>query len=408
MTYLAPRQGQFAMVLLLGFCLQVGVFIASGYATLKAQEARLAEARLASLKEELKTPLLVGDRISLSVIASRYESDPFVGYVGIYDSDGTLLVPAGLDDGQDGKQVSVDESGRRLGQVLIKPTKVSLGRVVSGHWAFLLVMLGFHVVLWMLYGYIARPSKALYDSIKSRTRQELLAAGVLDNTAKADPIDDSTKQADAMASGRTVAQDTPAPTDTALVVQLAYKDKDGLLSLLAEQEALRYFALCDELLQKTLKQLFATPAMAGVVLDQKTAFVAEGAFVSFIKKDAMVDDGKLVQVATTFANLFVLIAQTVYEKHRELSYFALPVKAVVCEATSLIHAKKLLAYHSAPCLVMLPTAKAKTLTQVVNIAPINDPKSVYERQSYVIGEPSPSLTSQLTRLRKQVLDDKNA
>lgn len=417
MTYLAPRQGQFAMVLLLSFCLQVGVFVTSSYRTLKTQETNLSETLITAISEEISTPLLVGDRVSLSVIANRYHNDPFVGYVGIYDRDGELVLPVGRDDAQEGKQAAVTANGQVLGEVVIKPTPISRASIVSEHWVFLLTMLGGHGILWLLYGHIARPTQQLYDDIRRRTRQQLLAAGVVGdashqtNTKKAEPSP-LTHYFNQLGGNNATTppsnddKDTPTPASGALVVQLAYKDKDGLLSALADAHAQRYFALCDELLQKTLKQLLLTPSLSGVTQDTQVSFSASGTFVSLVKKDAVVDDAKLVLASAMFAKLMVLVGETVYQKHRELKYFALPIKAVVCEPQSQTHARQLLEHRRDECLVMLPKAKATHLTQSLNITPLEDPKSVYERQSYVLGELSSTLAGQLTRLRGQILTEK--
>lgn len=426
--YSAPRQGQFAAVLLVSFCLHITAFVASNERVLKQQENTVSEIFLAKIAEEITTPLAVGDKVSLAVIANRYDTDPAISYVAIYDKDETLLVPVGQDNANAGKETLVTNNGQVLGKVLLKTTPVNRAQMVSSHWLFLCATLVLHLMLWFIYGYIARPTQQMYDKIAQNVRKNLLTSGILptapDNqNTQADTQTTPTSQATSTNNVATYLQGklttatsdnsstphqaTPTTTSNAdtngLMVWMQFNDKHNVLPLLVEEEAVRYFALCDELLTKMLSVLLAQPNLSGVVLTKCTPFTRQGAGVYLDKKSADVADTKLVLAAAMLSKLAVLVADVVYKKHRELGYFALPMQAVACQADELAYAQKLLRQHSENSLVMLAKAKVAPLATLMNIAPFSAPSSIYERNCYAITALSDTLAATLTKLRKQTL-----
>ena len=93
MNQLAPRQGIFAVILLISFCLHlVALMLSSEKQQYDARSAK-AEQIVQQLSQEAITALSNQDRISLSVLANRYQIDPDVARMVITDPSKHVLVP---------------------------------------------------------------------------------------------------------------------------------------------------------------------------------------------------------------------------------------------------------------------------------------------------------------------------
>ena len=154
MTFLAPRQGLFAAIILISLCLHTLFFVVSEEREIKDEQRAVAEKSVALLAQELKVPLATNDRISMSVVADKYVKESQVSFVGIYDAKDQLLVPVGSDnDSGVALRESVVSGSDALGSVVVKAADVSRAEIISKHWLFLLGALGLHAKLRMLYDY---------------------------------------------------------------------------------------------------------------------------------------------------------------------------------------------------------------------------------------------------------------
>nr|WP_261871144.1 hypothetical protein [Psychrobacter sp. JCM 18901] len=96
MTYLAPRQGLFAIILLVSFCLQTLLLVISTDQQLSNSRALKGEQMVAQLIDEARLSLENKDRVSLSVIANRYTSEQDVTRILIKDNNDDILVPVAM------------------------------------------------------------------------------------------------------------------------------------------------------------------------------------------------------------------------------------------------------------------------------------------------------------------------
>ena len=183
MMYLAPRQGLFAIIILVSFCLQTLLLVISTDQQLSKSRTLKGEQMVAQLIDEARLSLENQDRVSLSVIANRYTSEQDVARIVIKDNKGKLLVPVGNAPMQQGDVITQEATNGEavIGQVELTLKDVSKGEIIAMQWPFIIGSMLLHLFLWLLYGYIARPTKAqinaLSHDIEDVHRERYLQAG---------------------------------------------------------------------------------------------------------------------------------------------------------------------------------------------------------------------------------------
>lgn len=174
MTYLAPRQGLFAIILLVSFCLQTLLLVISTDQQLSNNRAQKGEQMVAQLIDEARLSLENKDRVSLSVIANRYTSEQDVTRILIKDNNGDVLVPVGNAPMQQGDTISqiATKGDAVIGSVALTLKDISKGEIIAMQWPFVIGSMLLHLLLWLIYGYIARPTKEQINAL-SRDIQDL-------------------------------------------------------------------------------------------------------------------------------------------------------------------------------------------------------------------------------------------
>lgn len=174
MTYLAPRQGLFAIILLVSFCLQTLLLVISTDQQLTNSRAQKGEQMVAQLIDEARLSLENKDRVSLSVIANRYTSEQDVTRILIKDNNGDVLVPVGNAPMQQGDTISqiATKGDAVIGSVALTLKDISKGEIIAMQWPFVIGSMLLHLLLWLIYGYIARPTKEQINAL-SRDIQDL-------------------------------------------------------------------------------------------------------------------------------------------------------------------------------------------------------------------------------------------
>ncbi|MBH0006465.1 hypothetical protein [Psychrobacter sp. SWN149] len=174
MTYLAPRQGLFAIIILVSFCLQTLLLVISTDQQLSNSRALKGEQMVAQLIDEARLSLENKDRVSLSVIANRYTSEQDVTRILIKDNNDEILVPVGNAPMQQGDTISqiATNGDAVIGSVALTLKDISKGEIIAMQWPFVIGTMLLHLLLWLLYGYLARPTKEQINAL-SHDIQEL-------------------------------------------------------------------------------------------------------------------------------------------------------------------------------------------------------------------------------------------
>ena len=167
MMYLAPRQGLFAIIVLVSFCLQTLLLVISTDQQLSNSRALKGEQMVAQLIDEARLSLENKDRVSLSVIANRYTSEQDVARLVIKDVDGAILVAVGNAPMQQGETIeqTATKGDAVIGSVALTLKDISKGEIITMQWPFVIGSLFLHLLLWLAYGYTARPTKAQINAL---------------------------------------------------------------------------------------------------------------------------------------------------------------------------------------------------------------------------------------------------
>lgn len=431
MQYLAPRQGLFAVIILVSFCFHVLFFVVNGQRQAKENYHNTATVLASELGQELKLPLAINDRVSASVIASRYLNNPAIAYIGIYDTNDRLIVPIGNENDSVAISQNIAEADKNLGKLVIQPTDVSRAKILVQFWLFLLISALLHAMIWMIYGYIARPSDELTQTIAKDVRDNLVASGIVlttpDNKEPSQPKNKGDKpvvteyKAD---NKRTVNEflrelgknsgqqeeappnpiaSTEKPADTT-IVQIAFIDKHGLFAMLEQEVKAAYLALCNQLIEKMLDRLLARPVLAGVQVHKSYPFeLRDGVPMALVCFEKGNDGANIALAGAMLVKLIPLVNQVVYDRHREMGYFALPMKAVVSDDSRADAAWILLQKYHDPSLVLLNATDVQSIAGQMNLSHQKNASNIYERECRILTAVHDDMAAQLLRLRNEVL-----
>lgn len=161
MTYIAPRQGLFAIIILISFILHSVLMVFSLEQQLDANREHKAEQLITELTKTTAVAFYKDDRVSLSVIADRYSNEIDVTRLVLINNKGNVLVQTGNAPLQTGttyqKPVLLENS--KVGDIELTIKRTSKGEMVKTLWPFELGALIVHLLIWLLYGYLARPTK---------------------------------------------------------------------------------------------------------------------------------------------------------------------------------------------------------------------------------------------------------
>lgn len=424
MTYLAPRQGRFAFVLLCSFCLHVLFFVISAEQSLEKHDKAIAENFLTQLSDESAVPMSVHDEVSLAVLGERVVADPSVAYVAFYDVNNNLLVPVGDKIAGEGVSAPIYEGNHTLGKVVIQTTQISRARLLGEYWLFVLAALIAHSLVWLVYGYIARPTRRLQVEIARGVRDKLLTQQLLPNEQGATkPTEQPSSQPTTeptIASKSTVqsflrdklkaSTSSTSVENTAdgvgetknMTVQVALVDKYGLLDMLIEERGQMYFSLCNQMLQKILMVVSVHPVFAGVRIAQTASLSEHGTHI-YLEKHT--ETANLAKASAILTKLIVLVGQVVHKRHRELGLFALPLKAIASDDTRLLIAQKVLEKHH-ETLILMSVKDTEVIATMMNLTPLPSPVGIYEKECRILGAVSDDVANILIELRRQVLSMK--
>ena len=455
MNHLAPRQGKFAIVLLISFCLHFLMLIFSSEKSQYEQRTDKGEKIVEQLAKEAMVGITNQDRISLGVLANRYQVDNDVAKLVISDQNNQPLVQTGQAQNDVGQVIDkpIIQNNQVLGHATITMKAVSKGEIVSHQWLFVLGSAILHGFLWLIYGYMARPTQEQLEQLGEKVQQRIaIARGSLvptkvagagdeleldnhdaiatgENTSMAvepattgksinDFLNKEKSKSTTPNSGVTQAADVPHTDNLAhqsvpqdkkqpeIELQIQFYDQYNLLKRVAPEVSKPYFQLCHQLLMRASQSLFNS---SNSVLNRYIKEVSIKDTQHFSAKGAVVhltgNAQQLPLAAVLLSKLLIILNQVVYEKHRELSRFALPLTI----GTSLGHqfddVQKLMANHAKEdgLLLLYPLEWLKTLDGKVQFKNISHPTTITEREMVWYNGLAETLMAELIGKRDSIL-----
>ena len=417
MVHAAPRQVLFAATVFLVFCLNVLALVLIAEQKTQAQSENAARHIATKLGDELGSALARKDRVSMSVIVARYESSQ-ASYVGVLDSEGQVLVPVGEISGGTRLRQDVIYDGRVLGAVEVEVPEVSRAALLAEFWPLLFAMMLLSLLLFLVYSYVARPTPALIESIETDARNRLLASGLLLDT---EHIQQKTPTAATMIANaltdnapvrigteHTIKADFdksyPSNVDSVkhadFVVRFCFFDPHHLLDALSMQVAENYFALCTQLLHRSVHQVLSSVDMTDIEVLGLNDVDRSGTWLYLAKGSPKAN---IALAAAAIARLVPMVNEVVYDKHRELGLFALPLRALACDFARCKVADELLYRHRGASFALLSFEYKESVAKHMNLVANPQPKTIYERECYELTEVSDEMAHRLVAWRNQTL-----
>ena len=410
MTYFAPRQGLFAIVMFISLSLQLLAFVVAQEYRINQQNQDSVKHDMILIAEEMSIPLNANDRVSLSVIAEHFIKDDSIDFVGVYNNENQLLVSVGKESesGFTAKE-TITHKDQMLGVVALHTKSVNRADIFRHHWIYLVMIAFLHVVVFLIYGYIARPSGNMIAKIRDDLRRQLLASDILqeetlaadnhkmfepasddakqatnkpkdvtdlDQKIPTEPADDKTSQLSALQSEKSLTQGEEHTKKEYVLVQIRFDDSNNLMTTVSHHTKSAYFALCDQLLVKSVDELLKLRVLSGVKLVGIDDYNEEGAKVVLQAENR---HAKVATAGMMLARLSVILGQIVYDKHRELKRFCLPVHAMVSDIE---HQEDMIAIckrHRERVLILLPDSSLNELNTYAVLDKLLKPTSVAER-----------------------------
>lgn len=481
MTYLAPRQGLFAIIILISFFIHTTLLLISTDQQLDELKTQTGERMLVQLIDEVKLPLLSKDKVSLSVLTGRYTSENTVASLTIKDIDDEVVLQTGQAQLLEGDTISrkVIMGDTVIGTVNMTLRDTGNGEIIASQWIFILGSLITHLLIWLLYGYVARPTREQLAALSRDVQDYLITQrqgldqdfsrsteqGVepptdglsihkaLNNYIKSQQNDDNDEdeaQIDSQPAEQSplskapkVAKSTPLQPDMldeteetttseaasstsatanskasegstkpkALAanrpfevasIKIRFYDPNSLLNTLALEKSEPYFALCTQLLQRTVDELLKQPILFGIKLNNQPVFDEEGATVEFISTTS---HSKPALAAMMLAKVYIMLNQVTVMKHRELQRFALDVMVGVSDKATLDKMEQLLLNKGKAndILALLPVEGIKQLRGYIQLDNLKNPTTVYERDCAAFEGVNDSIMQRLIDVRNAVL-----
>lgn len=454
MNNLAPRQGIFAIILLVSFCLHVLMLMFSIEKQQYDYRTDKGEKIVEQLSREALAAIANQDRISLSVLANRYQVDSDVAKLVISDQAQQPLVQTGQSQTESGQVIDkpIIQNNQVLGHATVTMKATSKGEIVGGQWLYILGSAILHGFLWLIYGYLARPTEEQLERIGEKVQQrlaisrgqrtantdtDLVVIGGDDDMGDATADDtnppskvssqsitdflqahkanhDDSEQAKVT---QPLAQPTaPAPAglsgfnnqqqNRTIEVQIRFFDQFNLLQRIAPELSKPYFKLCQDLLERACDSLFG--ANQGV-LNRFIRQVTVKKPLHFNDKGAVVHltgrEDQLAIAAVLLAKLVIILNQVVYEKHRELARFALPLTVGASLDQQFDDARKLLKNHATEdgLILLFPQEMLKALNGQVQLRNLPRPTTLAEREMVWYAGLAESLMTELIYKRDTIL-----
>ena len=446
MNHLAPRQGKFAIILLVSFCLHLLMLVFSTEKSQYEYRTNKGEKIVEQLGKEAMVGIANQNRISLSVLANRYQVDEDVAKLVITDPNNHTLVQTGQAQNDTGQVIDkpIIQNNQVLGHAIITMKAVSKGEIVSSQWLFILGSAILHGFLWLIYGYVARPTNEQLEQLGEKIQQRIvMARGQLTNLPSRNATEvthDSTvhhQDVDTQnpttsikefltsndAAEPSLVTESSAPINTSvqppvthaftdstqqqdIKIQIHFHDQYNLLKRVAPEIANPYFQLCDQLLMRAYQSLLVLDNsllnryIKDVTISEAPRFNANGAVIHLKGKPE-----QLPLAAVLLSKLLIILNQVVYEKHRELSRFALPMTIGTSLSQQFMDVQKLMVNHAKEdgLLLLYPKPLLKTLDGKVQFKNITHPTTVAERQMVWYNGLSETLMTELIAKRDEIL-----
>ncbi|WP_434353382.1 hypothetical protein VH441_09350 [Psychrobacter sp. HD31] len=467
MTYLAPRQGLFAIIVFTSFCLHCLLMVVGSENQIDETRQQKGERIVAQLVDDSLIALSYQDRVSLGVMANRFSNEADIALLQIKDANEQILVQIGDAPLQKGDVISAFAKNEDavIGEVLVTMKQIGKGEVFKSLWPYILGALLLHFLVWLAYGYVARPTKeqlrelsrdvhehyrnyysqAENTDVQTQTDVAELTNGnddilthlateeesdktgndvlqqhnigqELDDLIQQNQLNDETTMSMAMSNttdrDHAFEQESPLITDEEPVdeaeennhinVHIQFVDENKLLEVVSADYLYPYLDLCSQLLVSAVDEVIKQPILHGLELVNEPSFDKNGAFVE-LKSDT--EHSNIALGGAMLAILYTKLNHVVYQKNLELSNLALPVKVGISQnltADTLQDALKHEAVEN-DVLMMVSSAAYEEVDAYMQLMPLSDSNNSYAKNMVLVTEDDESICTRINKMQSSVL-----
>lgn len=411
----APRQGLFASLLIISFALQTCLMVIATTHQLNENRANQGQLMTSQLVTDSAAELEPANTVSLALLANRYATNPSVASIRILDANQHVLATSGLAKTREGESFVRDalQNEKKVGSIEITLIKPSIGEILRTQWLAIFVSFLIHVLLWLAYRTIARPTRSEYltrlntESRLKHEIQQLTEALEAERTNKTLAIAQIQQQMKEKFEPK-VAITNVSIEQTNLALNIQYYDPKQLINTVNQSVSLPYFNLCQIFLNKSIQQSTKHFGLNSkdILIDQ--AFSQRGATIHMATHHQHAAECLLM-----IGSVFQLLSEVLYKRYREEKRFVLQTRCAVCTAVEAMQLNALqaadrLTHHliAKEMALYLSNDLLKQVSESYQLVPMPNPASILTRHAFMINGMNTESATLAQRIRTEILKGK--
>ncbi len=409
----APRQGLFASLLIISFALHTFLLVLATTHQLNENRASQGQLMTSQLVSDSLAELDPPNPVSLALVANRYATNPSVASIRILDANNQLLASSGMAKTRQGEVFVRDalQNEKKVGSIEVSLIKPSIGEILRTQWLAILASLFIHVLLWLAYRAVARPSRSEYLArINNESRlkheiQQLTQALELEKHNSALMVAQVQQQAKAQPLPKARTAEITSDNDQRVALRIQFYDPKQLLSSVNQSVSVPYFKLCQIFLNKSIELCAQHYHLRSSNLEIRQEFNQNGAVVS-----VSADSKPAVECLLMVGTVFQLLSDVLYKRYREDKRFALQTRSAVATA---VEAMQLNAQQAAERLAQQLNAKEtalylnneqlKDISQNYQLMPMPNPSNVLTRNAFMLNGLNTESAELAQQIRTEIL-----
>ena len=409
----APRQGLFASLLIISFALHTFLLVLATTHQLNENRASQGQLMTSQLVSDSLAELDPPNPVSLALVANRYATNPSVASIRILDANNQLLASSGMAKTRQGEVFVRDalQNEKKVGSIEVSLIKPSIGEILRTQWLAILASLFIHVLLWLAYRAVARPSRSEYLArINNESRlkheiQQLTQALELEKHNSALMVAQVQQQAKAQPLPKARTAEITSDNDQRVALSIQFYDPKQLLSSVNQSVSVPYFKLCQIFLNKSIELCAQHYHLRSSNLEIRQEFNQNGAVVS-----VSADSKPAVECLLMVGTVFQLLSDVLYKRYREDKRFALQTRSAFATA---VEAMQLNAQQAAERLAQQLNAKEtalylnneqlKDISQNYQLMPMPNPSNVLTRNAFMLNGLNTESAELAQQIRTEIL-----
>ena len=411
----APRQGLFASLLIVSFILQTFILVLATTHQLNENRANQGQLITSQLVTDSLSELEPANTVSLALLANRYATNPDIASIRMLDAKNQVLATGGMSKTRQGEIFVRDAllNEKKVGTIEVTLIKPSIGEVLRTQWLAILSSFIIHLLLWLAYRAIARPSRTEYlarINNEARLKHELQ---MLTQTLEQEKH--NTAIAIAQHNAHPV-QKLPTDTkpeyteDNNLALNIQFYDPKQLLDTVTHSVSSPYFNLCQIFLNKSIEFCVQHYKLNCSDIKILQNFSANGTTITIAaeKPDA-------APCLAMIGTVFQLLSEVLYKRYREDKRFVLQTRSAL---SSEVESMQLSSSQAAARLVNqlsakenavhLPNELLKTLSNHYELVSLPSPTNVLTRHAFMINGMDNESAELAQSIRTEILKAKQS